>query len=92
MTPEGKVKAIIKMELDKLKPDIWYYCVQDRFTSGIPDIVGCYKGKLFALELKAPKKRPSKLQHYTLELIAKAGGYAQVITSFPELKQFLKSL
>ena len=56
MTPEGKVKSAIKKYLDSLAPNCWYFMpiMMGYGRKGIPDIVGCYKGKFFAIEVKAP--------------------------------------
>lgn len=47
--------------------------------SGVPDIIGCIKGKFFALEIKAEKGRPSELQLYEIRKIKESGGYARVL-------------
>lgn len=47
--------------------------------SGVPDIVGCVRGKFFALEIKAEKGRPSELQLYEIRKIREAGGYARLL-------------
>lgn len=84
MKPEGKVKKQIR---DFLKQqDVWHFCPQGgRFgTSGIPDIVGCYEGKFFAVEVKAPGKIHSGLTALQNERIAEirfAGGKSCVTDS-----------
>lgn len=47
--------------------------------SGVPDIIGCIKGKFFALEIKAEKGHPSELQLYEIRKIKESGGYARVL-------------
>ena len=47
--------------------------------SGVPDIIGCIRGKFFALEIKAEKGRPSELQLYEIRKIKESGGYARVL-------------
>jgi hypothetical protein len=44
--------------------------------AGIPDIVGCYKGRFFGVELKVRDKYPSALQRKTLQEIRDVGGLA----------------
>lgn len=93
MTPEGRVKQKVKEQLNKLKPDLWYYCAQDRFTCGIPDIIGCYKGKMFALEIKKSEgDKPSGIQEYTLGLIGNAGGKVKVLWNSNDLMVFIQNL
>ena len=47
--------------------------------SGVPDIIGCIKGRFFALEIKAEKGHPSELQLYEIRKIKESGGYARVL-------------
>lgn len=47
--------------------------------SGVPDIIGCIKGKFFALEIKAEKGHPSELQLYEIRKIKESGGYARLL-------------
>lgn len=35
-------------------PQLWCFKASEKFYSGIPDIIGCYRGKFFAIELKRP--------------------------------------
>ena len=50
-------------------------------TSGIPDLIACYKGVFIALEVKSEKGKLTPLQKATLEKIKKSGGYARVVRS-----------
>lgn len=58
---------------------------------GIPDIIGCYKGRFIGLELKVPGRRDrvTELQKQVLEEVSKAGGIGQVVTSKEEALQVL---
>lgn len=53
---------------------------------GLPDIIGCYAGKFFGLEVKMPGRRHTltERQEYVLEKIRKAGGVAVVVSSVGE--------
>ena len=61
-------------------------------TSGIPDIIVCYKGKFLAFEVKTEKGKLSKLQEITIEKIRKANGMAFKVTSLEEVKEILKGV
>lgn len=61
-------------------------------TSGIPDIICCYKGKFMAFEVKTEKGKLSKLQEITIEKIRQAGGVAFKVTSLEEVKGILKGV
>ena len=79
MTPEAKVKKKVVQQL-KLLDAYYFYPVTGGYgRSGVPDIVGCYKGKFFAIECKAGTNRPTPLQALNLEQIMLTGGIALVI-------------
>ena len=80
MTPEGTVKAEIKTYLKTLAPRLWFFSpfMSGYGASGIPDIIGVYKGRFFAIEVKAPGGRPTVWQMRMLAGIARAGGLAIV--------------
>ena len=61
---------------------------------GIPDIIGCYKGRFIGLELKVPNRRDkvTELQEQVLEEISKAGGVGQVVTSKEEALRTLEEV
>ena len=61
-------------------------------TSGIPDIIVCYKGKFLAFEVKTEKGILSKLQEMTIAKIQKANGMAFKVTSLEEVKEILKGV
>lgn len=58
---------------------------------GLPDILGCYSGFFFGLEVKMPGKRHTltKRQDVVLEKIRAAGGKAGVVTSVQEAFDFV---
>lgn len=66
----------------------------EHMMAGLPDIIGCYKGKFFALETKLPEKRSntSVRQEYVMGLIRKAGGYAQVVCTVQDVRQALSQI
>jgi len=80
MTPEGRVKAVVRKMLDAT-PGAYHFCpaTVGYGRSGVPDIVGCYRGKFFAIEVKAGSNQPTTLQHKELAAIAKSQGEALVI-------------
>jgi len=54
-----------------------------RQSSGLPDIVGCYRGLFFGIEMKMPGKENTltEKQAEKLDKIREAGGIAVVATS-----------
>ena len=79
MTPEAKVKKAVKKILDSL--GAYYFSPQSGIygRSGVPDIVGCYKGCFFAIECKANGGVPTALQLKEIQKIKDAGGAAFVV-------------
>ena len=78
-TPEKKVKDKVRKILTEQTAYHFMPATHGYGTSGVPDIVGCYKGRMFAIECKAGSNRPTALQMKNLALIAAAGGYTEVI-------------
>ena len=90
-TPEGKVKAAIRKELDR--QGIWHYIAAAGPYSvhGIPDIVCVWQGRALYIEVKASGKRAGTTanQQRMLRLIAEAGGIACVVDSVEQIKEIL---
>jgi len=84
-TKETAVKARVKAILSA-RSRMWFYSATAGIysTGGIPDIVGCYNGQLFGIEVKAPGRRVEKnrgcsaLQQKNLDAIIAAGGFSMV--------------
>lgn len=53
----------------------------EHMMAGLPDIIGCYSGKFFGLEVKNPEQRlhTSKIQEHIMAKIRLAGGISQVV-------------
>ena len=79
MTPEGKVKKKIVEQLKTLGCYYFFPATGGYGKSGVPDIVGCYKGRFFGIECKAGKNKTTALQDNNLSAIALAGGVAAVV-------------
>jgi hypothetical protein len=79
MTPEKKVKDKVTKILKELKA--WYFSPMTGGygKSGVPDIIGCYKGKFFGIECKAGKNKPTPLQRLQLDAIYNSEGISLVI-------------
>jgi len=79
MTPEAKVKKVVAQQLREIKAYYFYPATGGYGRSGVPDIVGCYKGKFFGIECKAGKNKPTALQEKNLKDITESGGIALVV-------------
>ena len=79
MTPEAKVKAKAKKILDSLGAYYFMPATGGFGRSGVPDIVGCYKGVFFGVECKAGNNKPTALQLKEIQKIFDAGGFCIVV-------------
>lgn len=79
MTPEAKVKAQVRRHLVELGAYYFSPVTGGYGGSGVPDIVGCYNGKFFAIECKAGRGKTTALQDRNIALIHTAGGKAIVV-------------
>jgi hypothetical protein len=78
-TPEKKVKDKVRKILTESGAFHFMPATHGYGTSGVPDIVGCYKGRMFAIECKAGDNKPTALQMKNLAAISAAGGYTEVV-------------
>jgi len=76
-TSEGKVKLQVKRALKMLQdrgyPVYYHMPVQNGMGKPTLDFIGCIKGQFFAIETKAPGKKPTERQEGTIADMRKAG-------------------
>lgn len=84
---QNKVLAYLK-KLD----GCFHFKVVMANCNGIPDVIGCYKGKFFAFELKSKTGQPSKLQKVMMRKINNAGGVAISPRTIAEVKECLAKM
>lgn len=91
-TPEGRVKQQIKARL-RTVPGLWFYMpVQNGMgVVGIPDFIVCYRGRLLAIETKAPGKTAATTPHQKAQLAAiqDAGGTTMVVDSVEPVEAWI---
>lgn len=69
----------MKHLLDARKPLLWYYMPVPLYNRGIPDIIGVYRGILFAIETKAGNNKPTAIQNKVMRDMAFAGARVLVV-------------
>jgi len=79
LTPEKKVKTKVVAILKEFGAYYFYPVTGGYGASGVPDIVGCYNGKFFAVECKAGKGKTTALQDKNINQIHQQGGKAIVV-------------
>lgn len=89
-TPEGKVKRKVTELLKKYSGLYYEMPVPGGYGKSGLDYMGCYKGKFFSVETKAPGKKPTDRQQQTISAITHAGGAVFVIDGdTTQLKEWL---
>ncbi len=80
ITKEKAVKNAVVKILKEYKDLYYFYPVMGGYgASGIPDIVGCYYGRFFAIECKAGKGKTTALQEKNIAQIREADGRGMVV-------------
>lgn len=72
-TPEKTVKDRVKRELVRLGA---WYCMPNMSgfgRAGVPDFIGCYMGRMFAIECKSSEGRLTDAQRWELAALSDAG-------------------
>lgn len=102
-TPEGAVKDLVVRCLENhgvfpakkagvFPADVagWYFMptTAGLGVKGIPDFIGTYKTRFFAVETKAPGKKPTGFQALQIAAIRQAGGAVFVVDGEESLKEF----
>lgn len=93
MTPEGKVKARVKRILKK--HEVYYFMpVQTGYGMPTLDFLCCHRGSFFAIETKAPGKKPTTRQKIIIAEMLQASAEVFVIDgsegSFDSLENWLQ--
>jgi Holliday junction resolvase len=86
-------KKVIKFLKAKFKNEpAFFWKASDKFRGGIPDIMGCYKGQMWSIELKVGKNTTSELQDITIEQLQKAGALVTVCWTMEEVEEFIDNV
>lgn len=78
----------------RAQPECWAFKVHGGpyQQAGLPDIVGCWAGRFFAIELKVNDNKATRLQAATIEKIRLTGGIAAVCRDVEEVKAIFETL
>jgi hypothetical protein len=73
-TPEGRIKEQVKRLLACYKPDLYsHWPVMNGMGEPTLDCIGAVRGRMFAIETKAPGKKPTPRQELTILKMQQAG-------------------
>lgn len=78
-TPEGRVKLKVRDLLADYAGMYSYWPVPSGYGKTSLDILGCYRGRFFSVETKAPGKKPTLRQTMEIQDIEAAMGKSFVI-------------
>ena len=90
--PEKDIVAAIRRYLATLGEDVFFWKEHGGAygTSGVPDIICCYRGRFLGLEVKQPGGRLTPLQERTLARINAAGGIARRVEGVEDVKDIIR--
>ena len=94
MTPEVKVKQRVTVLLKQVGAYYFYPVTSGFGSSGVPDIVACYRGRFIGIECKAGTNKPTKLQQKNLTDIGSTDGIAMVVNedNVEQVREMLGSI
>ena len=73
---------------------MWHFKVHGSAyqRAGIPDLIGCHRGRFFALEVKQPGEQPTKIQRYEMMRLVQSGAVVGVARSVEDAEDKLKTI
>lgn len=74
MQPEARLGHAIRRTLEAEGAFVFKVHGSGMMQAGLPDLIGCYRGRFFGVEVKMPGNKPSKIQRHIMRKIADAGG------------------
>ena len=89
---ERDIVTEIKRYLLSLGSDIFFWKEHGGTygTSGVPDIICCYKGRFLGMECKLPSGKLTELQKRAIEKINRSGGIARRVESVADAKVIIQ--
>ena len=91
MTSERAITKQIMRYLQGLDRSWWMKVHGGPYQkAGVPDILGCYRGRFFAFEVKVPGGKTTAKQDHEIQRIRDADGVVDVVTSRAEVESILK--
>ena len=85
LTPEGQLTASVRSLLRAAGIFHYKHWGGPMGYPGVADIIGCYKGRMIAIELKSPTGKPTPEQERFIQNVNEAGGIAFVARSIDEV-------
>ena len=91
---ERDIVAGIREYLNSLGEDIFFWKEHGGpyGTSGVPDIICCYKGRFIGMECKLPGGKLTELQKRAIMKIDRAGGIARRVESVDDARAIVRQI
>ena len=89
MPRESTVYTTIKQWLEEQGCMVRKLHGNEYAVEGDPDLYGCYRGRMFLIETKQPKKNPTKLQEYRLQQWREKGAHTGAARSLAEAQALM---
>lgn len=87
--PEARLSRQIMAALKARGAFVFKVWGSAQMMAGLPDIIGCYRGRFIAVETKMPGEHPSVVQRHIHAKIIRAGGRVVVAHSVAEALEVL---
>lgn len=91
MQPEAKIGKKIRAYLEDQGAFIFKIHGGPQMMAGLPDLICCYKGRFFGIEVKQPGQRPTPRQVFVHSLIKRAGGEVVVATCVEDVMHLVNA-
>lgn len=90
MMLEKTVKAAVRKRLTEIGA-YQFWPVQMGLGATTLDCLGCYRGKFFSIETKAPGKLPTLHQKITIEKMRASGGLVYIVDTKEKANELFRS-
>lgn len=87
--PEARLSRSIMAALKARGAFVFKIWGSEHMMAGLPDIIGCYRGRFIAVETKMPGNTTSKRQDYVITRLRAAGAHVVVAYSVAEALEVL---
>lgn len=93
MTPEGKVKALVKRRMAEAFPACYRFMpVQNGMGAPSLDMLYCVEGLFVAIETKAPGGKPTPRQLLTMQEMIRAGALVYTVDGEERLQAAIANI
>lgn len=89
MQPEAKIGKKIREFLESEGAFVFKVHGGPQMLAGLPDLIVCWEGRFFGVEVKQPGHGPTERQKFVHSLIRRSGGEVVVATCVEDVHNML---